>query len=173
MLLGAARRCGRVTTLPWRASTAAPLQCRLLSLTPPSRQLLATRRPRVAAAAAAAVCCGGGAGLARLLLARRGEAQCDTPPERPASQLVRSVATISEDEGRFRTVTKILWRCLELLCLLAPVLATLPLLRSRLRARWLRLLVATLERCGPVGIKWGQWASTRYDIFEDDLCDAL
>jgi aarF domain-containing kinase len=26
---------------------------------------------------------------------------------------------------------------------------------------------------GPVGIKWGQWASTRYDLFEDDVCEAL
>jgi aarF domain-containing kinase len=24
-----------------------------------------------------------------------------------------------------------------------------------------------------VGIKWGQWASTRYDLFEDDVCEAL
>ena len=29
------------------------------------------------------------------------------------------------------------------------------------------------QACGPVGIKWGQWASTRYDIFEDDMCIAL
>ena len=70
-------------------------------------------------------------------------------------------------------MTRILWRCIQLLFLLTPVLATLPLLRTRLRAGWLRMLVRALEKCGPVGIKWGQWASTRYDIFEDDLCDAL
>ena len=69
---------------------------------------------------------------------------------------------------------KLVWRCLEFFFILAPCLATLPLLKwRRSRARWLRLLVSTLERCGPVGIKWGQWASTRYDIFEDDLCDGL
>lgn len=80
---------------------------------------------------------------------------------------------MSNDEGRAFTILRIVWRCFELLCMLTPMLATFPLFKSPLRARWLKLLVATLERCGPVGIKWGQWASTRYDIFEDDLCDAL
>ena len=84
-----------------------------------------------------------------------------------------SLDAISAQHGKVRTAMRVLRRVLALLWLLAPVLCTLPQLRTRLRARWLRTLVATLERCGPVGIKWGQWASTRYDIFEDDLCDAL
>ncbi|EOD23609.1 aarF domain-containing protein, partial [Emiliania huxleyi CCMP1516] len=41
------------------------------------------------------------------------------------------------------------------------------------RERQLSLLVSALARCGPVGIKWGQWASTRYDLFEEDFCEAL
>lgn len=109
-----------------------------------------------------------------MLLAPHADTACaSAAADEPPSQLVRSVAHMSKDEGRYRTAWKILCRCLELLFLLSPVVCTLPLLRTRLRAMWLRLLVATLERCGPVGIKWGQWASTRYDIFEDDLCDAL
>ena len=83
-----------------------------------------------------------------------------------------SLDAISAQHGKVRTAMRVLRRVLALLWLLAPVLCTLPL-RVRVCARWLRTLVATLERCGPVGIKWGQWASTRYDIFEDDLCDAL
>ena len=124
-----------------------------------------------------AVCCGtGGAGLARLMLAQplQSPAHCDAAAAvEPPSHLVRNLNDIASQEGRLRTLSRVVWRCLELLCLLAPMLVTLPLMRTRLRARWLRFLVSTLERCGPVGIKWGQWASTRYDIFEDDLCDAL
>ena len=72
-----------------------------------------------------------------------------------------------------RQLVRIVWRCLELFWELGPVLLTWPLLRTPLRAHWLWLLVRTLERCGPAGIKWGQWASTRYDLFEDDICDTL
>ena len=46
-------------------------------------------------------------------------------------------------------------------------------LHARCRAPWLRFLVRTLARCGPVGIKWAQWASTRYDLFEEDVCETL
>jgi aarF domain-containing kinase len=109
------------------------------------------------------------------LLHRRLPSQCEArETEANSSEVVHSVASLSREEGQIRTLARIVWRCLELLCTLGPCLATLPLLKLKaLRARWLRLLVLTLERCGPVGIKWGQWASTRYDLFEDDLCDAL
>lgn len=160
----------------------------MVSATPPSvarggsgafrSSLLTLPSPRIFSAAAA-----GGTGLAVALLLRQQDqqeataARCDGALRLSnEADLVRSIATISAEEGRVRTLARIIWRCLELVCILAPCLLTLPLLRVRtlrLRARWLRLLVATLERCGPVGIKWGQWASTRYDIFEDDLCDAL
>lgn len=124
---------------------------------------------------------GGGAAIAHTLM--RWSADAPTTRCEPAIRIARndsrgadathSIAHLCERDGRLVTLAKLAWRCVELLCRLAPVLITLPLLRSSLRARWLRLLVRTLEGCGPVGIKWGQWASTRYDIFEDDLCDAL
>jgi len=85
----------------------------------------------------------------------------------------QSIGALIETKGRLWVALSVFWRCLELLWQLAPVVFTLPLLHSPLRLRWLALLRRTLERCGPVGIKWGQWASTRYDLFEDDLCDEL
>ncbi len=35
------------------------------------------------------------------------------------------------------------------------------------------LIVHTLEWSGPVFIKLGQWASTRPDLFDDEICVAL
>ena len=145
------------------------------------RSLLAVARgvSRHRLASAAVIGIGAG-GIRTLLLQQRQQQQrALTTPARcdalimPQDNLVRSVASMSQDEGRIRTLCRIIFRCFELLFTLTPMLATFPLFKTPLRAYWLRLLVATLERCGPVGIKWGQWASTRYDIFEDDLCDAL
>ncbi|CAD7965579.1 unnamed protein product [Amoebophrya sp. A25] len=44
---------------------------------------------------------------------------------------------------------------------------------QELRMRWCIRLREALERAGPVFIKWGQWASTRYDLFPVELCDEL
>ena len=41
------------------------------------------------------------------------------------------------------------------------------------RGRWMRLMIWTLHQAGPAFIKWGQWASTRSDLFPTDLCRAL
>ena len=38
---------------------------------------------------------------------------------------------------------------------------------------WYSLLRRTLEACGPAFIKWGQWASTRYDVFPAAMCHEL
>jgi len=38
---------------------------------------------------------------------------------------------------------------------------------------WFDLISGSLARCGPAFIKWGQWASTRSDMFPDKLCKAL
>lgn len=42
-----------------------------------------------------------------------------------------------------------------------------------LRRFWLHILLRSLEAAGPAFIKWGQWASTRPDIFPADICDEL
>jgi len=76
-------------------------------------------------------------------------------------------------------VRKLFWRSAEIVVHLSPALAwyvlhclplgSLVISRMRLHA----MLVQCLAQCGPVGIKWGQWASTRYDLFEEDFCMAL
>ena len=38
---------------------------------------------------------------------------------------------------------------------------------------WFSLVVRSLSKSGPAFIKWGQWASTRSDMFPEDLCVAL
>ncbi len=48
----------------------------------------------------------------------------------------------------------------------APIVALLGLGREQ----WLSVVQWTLEHAGPAFIKWGQWASTRPDLFPEDLC---
>ena len=38
---------------------------------------------------------------------------------------------------------------------------------------WFKLVSSGLSRSGPAFIKWGQWSSTRPDMFPVELCDAL
>ena len=38
---------------------------------------------------------------------------------------------------------------------------------------WYPLIVKSLSKSGPAFIKWGQWASTRSDMFPEELCVAL
>ncbi len=47
--------------------------------------------------------------------------------------------------------------------LVSPLVITAPLALKfqRFQNQWFRLLVATIETCGPVYVKLGQWASTR------------
>jgi hypothetical protein len=69
-------------------------------------------------------------------------------------------------------------RAIHLSFLFFPVIFTAPFLLSKLAgewgdAAWYRLLRVTLERAGAAFIKWGQWASTRYDVFPAQLCREL
>lgn len=41
------------------------------------------------------------------------------------------------------------------------------------RPQWMSLLRWTLMNAGPAFIKWGQWASTRPDLFPQDMCAVL
>jgi hypothetical protein len=100
---------------------------------------------------------------------------------RALSDTDESDATIALGRG-WRLWLKVAWRCIELAWCLFPAASwaalhyTLPLGIGTYvftRSTMLDLLVACLARCGPVGIKWGQWASTRYDLFEEDFCEAV
>lgn len=41
------------------------------------------------------------------------------------------------------------------------------------RETWLKMVRRALEIAGPAFVKWGQWASTRRDMFPGDLCEEL
>ena len=41
------------------------------------------------------------------------------------------------------------------------------------RATWNKMVRRALELAGPAFVKWGQWASTRRDMFPGDLCEEL
>jgi aarF domain-containing kinase len=76
-------------------------------------------------------------------------------------------------------ICKLIQRCAELFLILGPTFAAYLLQRTPLlgliisRETLLSMFVSALARCGPVGIKWGQWASTRYDLFDDETCAAM
>ncbi len=60
--------------------------------------------------------------------------------------------------------------------LFTPAVTTAPLAAwagGATRQAWLQLVCWTLERAGPAFIKWGQWSSTRPDLFPPDLCQAM
>lgn len=66
-------------------------------------------------------------------------------------------------------------RALYLCLLFVPAMAAtlLVALTGVGRELWLDQLVWTLQQSGPAFIKWGQWASTRPDLFPADVCDRL
>ena len=71
-------------------------------------------------------------------------------------------------------------RALHLSVLFAPVLLLAPALLyadglglPSGAELWYRMLRKTLELGGAAFIKWGQWASTRYDVFPAKLCREL
>jgi aarF domain-containing kinase len=178
----------------WRAQPAAhPLRVRskLLCTTAafPAQLKAATRLtagggvllvkpiPKVIVAVAA-----GGFSLALLVARDTAPAECaskapsvvvEPPPAEEFEKIVPPPA------GGVRLLRKLLWRCAELIFFLGPAVSWYILMRIPLfgrcfsRHRLLSLLIGSLARCGPVGIKWGQWASTRYDLFADDFCEAL
>lgn len=66
-------------------------------------------------------------------------------------------------------------RALYLMALFLPAVLSAPVVfyTQYGRSTWMHLMKLTLERAGPAFIKWGQWASTRPDLFPQDLCTAL
>ena len=105
---------------------------------------------------------------------------CDT--SRPPAHSVPAAPIRLIDNGRLqlRILGQLVRRIAELLVCFFPPLGWLLLRQAPLlgelcfsRARLDELIVSALARAGPVGIKWGQWASTRYDLFDEPLCKAL
>lgn len=71
--------------------------------------------------------------------------------------------------------TSIFLRALYLLCIFFPVYTTAiwAYLFSWFRPVWFQLLFMAVENSGAAFIKWGQWSSTRPDMFPPELCTVL
>ena len=70
----------------------------------------------------------------------------------------------------------VLFRTLQMMVLISPLVVTGPIAIKNENFRqkyWFRLLVYTIERCGPVYVKLGQWAATRRDLFPAAMCEQL
>ena len=70
---------------------------------------------------------------------------------------------------------KIIVRTIQMTIYVTPLIVTAPfaLYITKLQKPWLNLLILTVQECGPVYVKLGQWASTRRDLFPPTLCDHL
>ena len=70
---------------------------------------------------------------------------------------------------------KFLLRSLQMTILVSPLLLSAPfaVYIVSFQKHWLNMLVSTIQTCGPVYTKLGQWASTRHDLFPPVLCDHL
>lgn len=100
---------------------------------------------------------------------RVGSVQCDPLPPLHSVDKTVSRPWFSHWLEAFGCI----FRAIELFILFIPLMVTIPVMwlpGSRYwKWRWYRLLLFTLELCGPTFIKIGQWASTRPDIFHQDL----
>jgi len=70
----------------------------------------------------------------------------------------------------------VIFRTVRMVLLVSPLVMTAPLAlySSGFRQNyWFGLLVYTIERCGPVYVKLGQWAATRRDLFPQEMCESL
>lgn len=67
------------------------------------------------------------------------------------------------------------FRCIKLGLVFFPLLLMYPLMRGipQLKLVWLHFLLKAIESSGPTFMKFGQWMSTRRDIFSPELCGVL
>lgn len=81
--------------------------------------------------------------------------------------LLQARGAISFALSHIASEVSIALRGVYLAALFAPLLLSSPLVFSWGvgRHQWLLLLRWTLEQAGPAFIKWGQWGSTRPDLF--------
>mmetsp|Transcript_1885 Transcript_1885/g.2607 ORF Transcript_1885/g.2607 Transcript_1885/m.2607 type:complete len:687 (-) Transcript_1885:337-2397(-) len=79
-------------------------------------------------------------------------------------------------DDRLPSKLDLLFRSIRLGVSFSPIICTswLAMLSSTFRDKiWYTWIASCLASSGPAFIKWGQWASTRYDIFPESLCSAL
>lgn len=141
----------------------------------PAHRLLQTAASRVPAHRVGPVVAVGSA-AAFAAAWTRGGAACDatlpppptTLPPPPRSGPATTIRLVDNGRVQLRVLAQLVRRIAELLvCFLPPLgwllLRQLPVVGAPCftRARLHALVVGALARAGPVGIKWGQWASTR------------
>ncbi|KAJ9599280.1 hypothetical protein L9F63_010237 [Diploptera punctata] len=106
----------------------------------------------------------------------------------PTSEIVdyhRDIASQYQSRGLIHLIRRIIWnlwelcfillRMIELTCVFIPLLMLYPFTRlgSNIKNFWYRVMLRDLEFCGPIFVKLGQWASTRRDLFPEELCTCL
>lgn len=86
----------------------------------------------------------------------------------PSGHFMRTVDLVLEEVA-------VALRGLYLMALFSPAILAAPFVfyLGIGREQWMHLLRWTLEQAGPAFIKWGQWASTRPDMFPKDVCNSL
>lgn len=95
------------------------------------------------------------------------------PPLRPILGQREEASLVDEPPP---SLLKLILRAIVLLIYFLPVLLGIPLalLCEPFRERiFYRLITDSLARAGTAFIKWGQWSSTRPDMFPEKLCAAL
>ena len=99
--------------------------------------------------------------------------QSATPVQLGQQRVIPTFRLVRDGRVQLRVLGVMIRRVAEIIvCFFPPIswllLRQTPLLGERWfsRERLHELFVDALARAGPVGIKWGQWASTRYDLFE-------
>lgn len=73
-------------------------------------------------------------------------------------------------------VVFVVFRTIQLCIYFLPLVLSAPIARYNHWFRvkvWYEMLVRILEQSGPIFVKMGQWASTRRDLFSDEVCEAL
>lgn len=92
------------------------------------------------------------------------------PPNHPKQYL------LDDDDAGSPSVVALVLRAMRLSIHFAPVLCTsgLALVSPTFRRNvWYRWMASCIGSAGAAWIKWGQWSSTRSDMFPEALCDEL
>ena len=104
------------------------------------------------------------------------DSETKTIPAMKAVQRVTPTSTDAIEVPEFSS-WRLMYRLGELLWLFAPCIITLPLLYfdtfKDWHNWWFKKLRTSMEIAGPAFIKWGQWASTRYDLFPNEMTKQL
>jgi ABC1 atypical kinase-like domain len=82
----------------------------------------------------------------------------------------------SSDTTKPPSILQLGIRLIQLSIHFAPVWSTVGLavlFKSFREQVWYRWLATSIGSCGPAWIKWGQWSSTRNDMFPEALCEQL